>query len=62
MLGIWHRGDWLKRYLAKPIYGQVQCSNPILSFILHSLTRGSFLGILCVNVLVYIWILWLMYP
>jgi len=29
MLGIWHEGDWLKRDLAYPIYGQVEGSSPI---------------------------------
>ena len=29
MLGIWHRGEWMKRSLAQPIYGQVECGSPI---------------------------------
>ena len=29
MLGIWHGGDWLKRDLAQPIYGQVEYGSPI---------------------------------
>jgi len=32
MLGIWNEGDWLKRDLAKPIYGQVECGSPISSW------------------------------
>ena len=24
MLGIWHKGDWLKRDLAQPVYVQVE--------------------------------------
>ena len=31
MLGIWHGHDWLKRYLAQPIYGRVECGSPITS-------------------------------
>jgi len=30
MLGIWHVGEWLKKYLAQPLYGQVECGTPIL--------------------------------
>ena len=29
MLGIWHKGEWLKRDLGKPIYGQVERGSPI---------------------------------
>ena len=29
MLGIWHRGEWLKRDLAQPFYGQVERGSPI---------------------------------
>jgi len=29
MLGIWHKGDWMKRDLAQPIYGRVECGSPI---------------------------------
>ena len=29
MLGIWHWGDWMKRDLDQPIYGQVKCGSPI---------------------------------
>jgi len=52
----------MKRYLAQQIYGWVGHGRPIPSWIFHSLIRGSFLDILCVNLLVYMWILWLMYP
>ena len=62
MLGIWHGGDWLKRYLAQPIYGQVECGSPIPSWLLHSLIIGSFLGILSVNGLDYMCRLWMLYP
>lgn len=31
MLGVWHEGDWLKRDLAHPIYGQVEHGSPISS-------------------------------
>jgi len=29
MLGIWHRGEWMKRYLAQPFYGLVERGSPI---------------------------------
>ena len=32
MFGIWHECDWLKRDLAPPIYGQVECGSPISSW------------------------------
>jgi len=32
MLGIWHRGDWLKRDLAQPIYGRVEHGSPIFGW------------------------------
>ena len=32
MLGIWHRGHWLKRDLAHPIYGWVERCSPISSW------------------------------
>ena len=62
MLVIWHGGDFLKKDLAQPIYGRVEHGSPILGLLIHSLIRCYFFSILCVNVLVYIWILWLMYP
>ena len=61
MLGIWHGGDWLKRYLAHPIYGLVERGSPILGWLLHSLIRVTFLGVLCVNLLVHMWHIWLLY-
>jgi len=61
MLGIWHRGEWMKRELAQPFHSRVECGSPIQGWIFHSLIRGYFLGFLCINVLVYMWILWLMY-
>ena len=39
------------------MYGWVEHGIPILGWLLHSLIRGYFLDILCVNVLVYEWIL-----
>ena len=42
MLGIWHRGEWLKIYLAQPIYGRVESGSPIPGWFLHSLMRSSF--------------------
>jgi len=32
MLGIWHMGDWMKRDLAKPIYGRVERGSPVSSW------------------------------
>jgi len=32
MLGIWQRGDWMKRDLAQPIYGWVKHGSPISSW------------------------------
>ena len=32
MLGIWRGGDWLKRDMAQPIYGQVERGSPISSW------------------------------
>jgi len=42
MLGIWHGGEWLKRYLAQPFYGWVECSSPISSLDFTSLMEGHF--------------------
>jgi len=58
MLGIWHGGEWLKRDLAHPFYIRVERGSPIMGWIFHSLIRGSLLDIY-INVLVYMWILWL---
>ena len=62
MLGIWHKGDWLKIDLAQPIYGQVEHGSPIPSWFLYLLIRILSLGILSVNVIVHMWHLWLFYP
>jgi len=35
MLGIWHGGDWLKRDLAQPIYGQVEHGIPITGWVIE---------------------------
>ena len=35
MLGIWHGGEWMKRDLAHPFYGQVERGSPITSWIFH---------------------------
>ena len=61
MLGIWHGGDWLKRDLAQPIYGWVEHGSPISGWILRPLISDHFHGILCVNLLVYMCIIWIMY-
>ena len=42
MLGIWHRGDWMKRYMAQSIYGRMERGSPIPDRLLHSLMRSSF--------------------
>ena len=34
ILGIWHGGDWLKRDLALPIYGRVECGSPITGWLI----------------------------
>jgi len=62
MLGIWHEGDWLKRDLAQPIYGRVECGSTIPGWILRSLIRVPLLGNFCVKVLDYMWHLCLLYP
>jgi len=62
MLGIWHEGDWLKRDLVQLIYGQVLRGNPEPVWPLHSSIRDHFiLGILWVNIIIYMWIIWLLY-
>ena len=42
MLGIWHRGEWLKRDLAQPFYGQVERGNPISGLDFSSLMKAYF--------------------
>jgi len=59
MLGIWHGGEWLKRDLAWPFYGREERGSPISGWLLHALMRNSFHWFSCVNVLMYMWILWL---
>ena len=52
----------MKRDLVRPIYGRVVHGSPKPSWILHPLIRVHFLGIVCANVLVHMWNLWLLYP
>jgi len=40
MLGIWHKGEWVKRDLDQPFYGQVEHGSPIPSFEIVSLMKG----------------------
>jgi len=42
MLGIWHRGEWLKRDLAQPFYGRVERGSPILCLVFTSLMKVYF--------------------
>jgi len=42
MLGIWHGGEWLKRDLAQPFYGQVERGSPIPGLDFASLMKGYF--------------------
>jgi len=42
MLGIWHRGEWLKRDLVQPFYGWVECGSPIPGLDFESLIKGYF--------------------
>ena len=39
MLGIWHRGEWLKRDLTQPFYGRVECGSPISSWLIALITE-----------------------
>ena len=42
MLGIWHGGDWMKRDLAQPICGRVECGSPSSGWFLYSIIKSSF--------------------
>ncbi len=42
MIGIWHGGEWLKRDLAQPFYGDVECGSLIPSLDFESLMKGYF--------------------
>ena len=42
MLGIWHGDEWLKRDLAQPFYGRVECGSPIPGMNFSSLMKGYF--------------------
>lgn len=42
MLGIWHRGEWLKRDLAQPFYDWVERGSPISGFDFASLIKAYF--------------------
>ena len=42
MLGIWHGGEWLKRDLARPFYGQVERGSPISSWFISFINEKSF--------------------
>ena len=41
MLGIWHGGEWLKRDLAQPFHGQVECRSPIASWFITFINEKS---------------------
>jgi len=42
MLGIWHEGEWFKRYLAHPFYDWVEHGSPILGLDFASLIKYYF--------------------
>jgi len=42
MLGIWHRGGWLKRDLAEPFYGPVEHVSPISNWFIAFINEKSF--------------------
>ena len=42
MLRIWHKGEWLKRDLAQPFYGHVECGSPIPGLVFASLKKCYF--------------------
>lgn len=58
MLGIWHRGEWLKRDLAQPFYGRVEHGSPISSWF-NAFINEKFIPLIfmCKYTNVYIWIL-----
>ena len=59
MLGIWHKGEWLKRDLAQRFYSRVERDSPISSWFIAFIKEKFVPLISCVNVLMYLWILWL---
>lgn len=42
MLGIWHAGEWMKRYLAKPFYSWVERGSPISGWFIAFFNRKVF--------------------
>ena len=64
MLVIWHGGEWLKRDLAQPFYGWVECGSPIPSLGFASLMKvylslyfyEHFDGLYVVNMSVLSWV------
>ena len=42
MLGIWHKGEWMKRDLAQSFYGWVERGSPILGLDFASLMKSYF--------------------
>ena len=59
ILGIWHEGDWLKRDLDKPIYGQGERDSPITSWFIALMNEKFIPSIFickCVCVYLYIYI------
>jgi len=42
MLGIWHKGEWMKRDLDKPFYGWVERGSPIPGLNFASLMKCYF--------------------
>ena len=50
-------GDWLKRDLAKLIYGEMECGNPITGWLITCVNEKFIPLIFMCKVLMYIWIL-----
>ena len=58
MLRIWHGGDWLKRDLAQPIYGQVERGSPFTGWFIAFINEKFIpLIFMCKCIDVYIGIL-----
>ena len=55
MLGIWHKGDCLKRDLAQPIYGWVECGSPISSWFI-SFINNKFIPLIFMYKCIYLYV------
>ena len=56
MLGIWHKGEWLKRDLYQPFYGWVERGSPISIYFIVFINE-KFISLIfmwkCIDVYVY---------